>query len=110
MYNVSFEDRLKSIIRKNLRQDGLDNSFLAKQLCLSEAQFYRKVKQELNCSPNVLVRNIRLKTARSLLSLSHKSVQEIAFSVGFSHVGYFIRRFEEQFGQSPGQLRKEMST
>lgn len=99
---------LEKLIIDNLCQEELDNSFLARELCLSEAQFYRKVKREFNCSPNILIRNIRLKKAFSMLQQEKEksSVRKVAFSVGFSHVGYFIRRFEEKFGQSPGQLLK----
>lgn len=103
-----FSEQLQLIIQENLSQDYLDNTFLARRLCLSEAQLYRKVKKEFSCSPNVLIRNTRLKTARRLMCAGQYSVQEIAYQVGFSHVGYFIRRFEERFGKSPGELRKQL--
>ena len=34
------------------------------------------------------------------------TVKEAAFMVGFTHVGYFIRRFEEFYGQTPGSIAK----
>jgi len=101
---LEFVNHLTNVIQENLEESNLDNTYLAKRLFLSEAQFYRKVKREFGCSPNVLIRKMRLNKAEKLLSGGQQSVRDVAFNVGFSHVGYFIRKFEEQFGKSPGQM------
>lgn len=99
-----FKDKLLCVISQNIHCETLDNVFLARQLCMSEASFYRAVKKSFNLSPNQLIRRQRLCRAESILTNSTAtSVREAAYSVGFSHVGYFIRRYEEFFGHRPGE-------
>jgi AraC-like DNA-binding protein len=88
----------------------LDNAFLAKRLYLSEAQFYRSVKDVYKESPNQLIRKRRLCRAQEYLTRSSAiTVKDAAYEVGFSHVGYFIRRYKEMFGSSPGERQRSRS-
>lgn len=99
-----FKDELLSAINQNIHREELDNLFLARQLCMSEASFYRAVKKAFCLSPNQLIRQQRLCRAENILTTSlNTSVREAAYSVGFTHVGYFIRRYEEFFGHRPGE-------
>ena len=70
-------------------------------------QLYRKTKALTGYSPNEYIRNIRLKTARDLLSGTEHTVSEVAYSVGFTSPSYFAKCYKEYFGESPkaGRLK-----
>lgn len=105
--DARFRAQLERLINENLESDSLDNAFLAKQLHLSEPTFYRMMKQHYDLSPNGLVRKIRLDHARKLLAENKvRTVRDAALSVGFIHTGYFIRKFEDQFGEKPATILK----
>ena len=80
---------------------------LGEKLCLSRVQLYRKTKALTGYSPNEYIRNIRLKTARDLLSGTEHTVSEVAYSVGFTSPSYFAKCYKEYFGESPkaGRLK-----
>ena len=82
---------------------------LAGRLGLGRSQFYRKIKALTNYSPVELVRKMRLKAARDLLTATERSVSEIAYGVGFSSPAYFSRCFKEAYGESPSELRDRLS-
>lgn len=105
---AGFKGEFERLVQENLHSVQLDNTFLASKLFMSEARLYRLVKQHYELSPNVFIRNARLRAAFELLaSGTCDTVNDAAFEVGFVHVGYFIRRFEEYRGQTPGcVLRK----
>lgn len=106
-----FKEDLDTLINQHFDYEHLDNVFLARKLFLSEAAFYRMAKKAYGLTPNQLIRSIRLKKADEMLTTSRKtSVKEAAYAVGFSHVGYFIRRYEEFFGHRPGeQVNSQLS-
>ncbi|MBS1371202.1 MAG: helix-turn-helix transcriptional regulator [Lentisphaeria bacterium] len=47
----------------------------------------------------------RLKAAAELLQYSTLSVKEVAAAVGFRNCSYFVARFRERYGVSPGRAR-----
>lgn len=66
-------------------------------------------KKETGDSPMRWLRSRRLEHARRLLegtTHSPVAVTEAAFSVGFLHLGYFSRRYAEQFGEAPSSTRR----
>lgn len=52
---------------------------------------------------------IRLNAAKSLLSNSHLSITEIAYSAGFTDSNYFSNVFKANTGISPREYRKNTS-
>ena len=75
---------------------------------LGRSQFYRKIKALTNYSPVELLRRLRLKRSRDLLSTTQKSVSEIAYEVGFSTPAYFTRCYREAYGETPTELRERL--
>ena len=72
---------------------------------LSRVQLYRKVKALTGLSPVELLRQMRLQQGYLLLSSTTKTVQEIAYEVGFGTPGYFSKCFKQQYGKYPTELR-----
>lgn len=107
---MDFTKQFERLVSNNLDSIGLDNTFLANRLYMSEARLYRLVKQHYELSPNVYIRQARLKTAYELLKSGKcTTVKSAAFEVGFTHVGYFIRRFEEFYELTPGTVQRRES-
>jgi transcriptional regulator GlxA family with amidase domain len=75
---------------------------------LGHSQFYRKIKSLTNYTPVELMRQLRLKQARQLLTTTSKSISEIAYEVGFSSPAYFTKCYRQAFGETPSDLRDNL--
>ena len=82
---------------------------IASKMGLERSQFYRKIKALTNYSPVELLRHLRLKAARDMLTTTERSVSEIAYEVGFSSPAYFTRCYREAFGETPSDLRERIA-
>lgn len=82
---------------------------LAGKLGLGRSQFYRKIKALTNYSPVELMRQLRLKQARHLLTTTEKNISEIAYEVGFSSPAYFSKCYREAFNETPTELRERLA-
>lgn len=104
-----FYRRFLELLEPQLGNSDLSVEEIAGQMGLGRTQFYRKIKSLTNYSPNELIRHIRLKKARRLLTSSEKSVSEIAYATGFSNPAYFTKCFRDAYGKTPSELREELS-
>lgn len=95
-----FLDKFKDYIEEHISNPDLSIEDIAKDIGLSKSQLYRKIKSLTNYSPNELIRIIRLKYARILLS-KNKSVSEVAYEAGFSSPSYFTKCFKEFYNENP---------
>lgn len=78
---------------------------LAAELKISETALRSRLKKETDCSPGVLIRDLRLKQAAQLLCFTDRTVKEIALQCGFSNAFTFSRSFRKKFHISPKQFR-----
>lgn len=82
-----------------------DSSFgvekMAKELHLSRAQLFRKLKAVTGLSPNEFINEIRLQKAAEKIRLRTNSVTQISYSVGFNEQSYFAKKFRKRFGVNP---------
>lgn len=100
-----FYNRFLEIFDRNMGDPDLNVEALAAELGFERTQLYRKIKALTNYSPVELMRNLRLKKARTLLKTSDKSVSEVCYLVGFSTPAYFTKCYREQFGETPSSSR-----
>lgn len=103
-----FAETLKKVILKNMTNPSLKMDELGEELGISRVQLYRKVKALTGLSPVELLRQMRLQRAYGLLTTSTKTVNEIAYEVGFGTPGYFSKCFKEQFGKYPMDVRQNI--
>ncbi len=96
-----FLSQLQKVITENIDNPDLNVEFLASTINLSTSQLYRKLKALTDVSPNVFIRNIRLKKGLVLLKTTDLNVSEIAYSVGFNDPKYFSKSFHKLYGKSP---------
>lgn len=70
-------------MKTHLSNPELDVEMLCKEMGVSRAKLYRKVKAITNLSPAELIRNIRLECAAEMLRTSQQTATEIAYQTGF---------------------------
>ncbi len=73
---------------------------------ISPSRFYDLYKKIFGISPKKDLQNIRIEHAKQLLQQENLSVKEIAEQVGYENEYYFIRKFKEQTGTTPGKYKK----
>ena len=68
------------------------------------AQFYDLYKEFFGISPKKDLQTVRIEHAINLLK-SNISVKECAEQIGYKNEYYFIRKFKEITGQTPGHYK-----
>ncbi len=104
-----FYARFLEIVSAEIGNPELNVDQLASRMGLGRSQFYRKIKALTNYTPVELLRNLRLKRSRDLLTTTQKTISEIAYEVGFSTPAYFTRCYKESFGETPSELRERLA-
>lgn len=88
------------------RDFGVDTA--ASLMGLGQSQFTRKIKALTNYTPVELIRNLRLRRARTLLMSTDKTISEIAYEVGFTTPAYFSKCYRDLYGEAPSDLRANL--
>lgn len=104
-----FYSNFLSIVSNELGNSELNIEYIASRMGLGQSQFSRKIKSLTNFTPVELIRNLRLKKARTLLTTTEKSMSEIAYEVGFTSPAYFSKCFRDAYGETPSDLRAKLS-
>ena len=82
---------------------------LAQQQFVSQAYLQKQFKHYYGCSPNDYLLSVRLTQAKLLLRNTSKSINDIAYEVGFNTPSYFISMFSKKEGTTPLTYRKMWS-
>lgn len=104
---VQFIERLKVIIDRNMEFENFGVDALAKEMGMSRSQLHRKLKAITNQSTTEFIRNFRLQRAAQLILQDAGSMAEIAYKVGFNSQAYFNKSFQELFGCSPSEYKRQ---
>lgn len=104
-----FYNRFLQHFKEVMSDPDASVDLLAGKLGLGRSQFYRKIKSLTNYSPVELMRRLRLKQARNLLTTTEKNISEIAYEVGFSSPAYFSKCYREAFNETPTELRGRLA-
>lgn len=91
-------------IRKNLSKD-LSIKELSSKACMSESNFHRVFKNELNISPVDFINNERIKLAVSLLKDPNRRIKDVYMECGFNSLSYFTRTFKKKENISPKEYQ-----
>jgi len=101
-----FLSRVVDYVNHALPEGDISVEALAKELCLSESTFRRKMIAITGESPKTFIIAIQLKRSKELLlSDPNMLVSEVAEACGFKEANSFIRAFSRSFGQTPTQWR-----
>ena len=97
--------KVKEYIDKNYTKD-ISLQDIADTLYISQDYISHIFKNEIGNSPINYLITRRIGEAKRLLLTTDKTVQEIAFSVGYENANYFTMIFKKLTGSSPGMFRK----
>ena len=104
-----FYRKFLEILEKEIGNPDTNVDSLAGKMGLGRSQFYRKIKALTNYSPVEILRNLRLKKAREMLTRTERTISEIAYDTGFSTPAYFTKCFREAYGETPSELRDRIA-
>ncbi|MDE6439270.1 MAG: response regulator, partial [Muribaculaceae bacterium] len=104
-----FYNRFLALVSQEMGNPELSVDSLAAKMGLGRSQLYRKIKALTNYTPVELLRSLRLRRSRDLLTTTSKTISEIAYEVGFSTPAYFTRCYREAYGETPSDLRERLN-
>lgn len=104
-----FYNRFLEIFMEEIGNTNLNVDSLASKMGLERSQFYRKVKALTNYAPVELIRRLRLRQGRTLLTTTDKTISEIAYEIGFSTPAYFTKCYRDAYGETPTEARNNLT-
>ncbi len=96
-----FFGKITQCIQDHLSESEFSADDIAREVGLSKASLYKKVKAITNLTPHGLIKQYRLKKAADLLKLTNMSVSEVIDQTGFNSRSYFYKSFNEMFHCHP---------
>jgi len=102
-YRAQFMGNIQAYIENHLSDTDLSVEQIQKNLGVSRTQLFRLTKETMGTTPIELIRHIRLHRAQQMLQQTDMTIQEVAYSVGFSSPSYFSKCYKEKFGQNPSK-------
>nr|WP_309101600.1 response regulator [Fredinandcohnia onubensis] len=78
---------------------------VAAHLHLNSSYFSRMYKKETGEGFIEYVTKVKMAKARELLDHSIKSIEQIAFDLGFDNKSYFSKTFKKYYGMTPGEYK-----
>ncbi len=78
---------------------------LAEKMHLSKPYLSKYIREKSGKTFGDIVKNVRMKKARTLLKNTSMTVENIADSVGYQNVEHFNRLFKKRYGMTPVQYR-----
>ena len=86
---------------------GLNVNELCEILNISRISLFRMFRDRLKKTPIEYILDKRIKLAKKLLCGTRHTIAQVAALSGFNSEKYFIRRFKQATGQTPGSFRKK---
>ncbi len=78
---------------------------IADSASISKSEALRCFHTGIETTPVNYLISYRLNRAKELLLTTKNTITDISLSVGFDHIGYFIRTFKKAFGMTPKAFR-----
>lgn len=103
-----FLERIVSLIEANLKNEEFNVAYLSREIALSRAHLYRKIKALTDMTATEFIRSIRLRRASKILREEpFLNINEVSYEVGIQDPSYFRKCFKQRYGLSPGKFRTE---
>ncbi len=97
-------NKAKLIIREKIGTLILPEE-LAESLNISYSWFRRMFRQYTGLAPAQYISQLKIQKAKELLSISNKTIKEIALELGYESIEYFSASFKKQTRMTPSQFR-----
>jgi YesN/AraC family two-component response regulator len=101
----NFLNKAIKVIEDHLIDGSFNIEEFASEMNLSKTVLHRKFKLILGETPNVFIRNIRLRKAAEMLEKTDMPISEIAYLTGFSQAHYFTKCFRDLYKVTPKNYR-----
>ena len=101
--------KLNRIISDNISNPDLDQRLICRELGISRASLFNRMKEITGAGTKEYITRIRLEKAKMLLETTELSLVEISEMTGFSSQSYFSTAFKNFTGKSPSLYKKEKS-
>lgn len=98
--------KLNKLIIQNIGSEELNINMLCKELGVSRATLYNKVKTLCMLSPNEYINKVKIECAMEMLRKGTFNITEIAEHTGFSSGRYFSTTFKKFTGITPSQYKE----
>jgi len=96
---------IERIVSTNKYRQKLRGEDVAAELSITTRQLNRICNQNLGCSINQYITNVRIESMKELLCQSCYTLRDIATVFGFNDVYTFIKHFTKYAGIAPGKFR-----
>ena len=112
-YGSNEEDfilKLNRIIADHMSDPELDQQLICRELGVSRALLYNKMKAITGAGAKEYITRIRLEKAKSLIENTSLTIADISDMTGFASQSYFSTAFKAYTGMTPSQYKKQMQT
>lgn len=102
--NTQDEEFLNSLfqaLNQNWKETEFDLDDYCHTMAMSKSQLYRKTIALTSFSPNLLLKEFRLRKAKDMLRKQHANISQVSFGNGFSSASYFTKCFKKKYGILP---------
>ncbi len=103
-----FLEKIIQSIERNLLDENI-NDYILKEVKLSRASLYRKIKVLTGKTLNEFITSVRIKNAATLLQTEKYNITEVSYKVGFSSPSYFSVKFKEELSISPSDFIEQLN-
>lgn len=108
--DVKFLKDAVKLIEENIDSIEFNATIFEKNLYMSHAVLYRKLKRLTGMSSNEFIRDFRMKRAIQLLDkYKDMKVADVGFKVGYDDTKYFSQCFKKHHGITPTEYKKRQA-
>ena len=98
--------QLNKVIADNIGNPDLDQQLLCRELGMSRALLYNKMKAITGSGVKEYITRIRIEKAKALIENTSHTLAEISEMTGFASQSYFSTAFKNYEGVSPSQFKQ----
>jgi signal transduction histidine kinase/DNA-binding response OmpR family regulator len=102
--------QLNRVIAEHMSDPELDQLVLCRELGMSRAALYNKMKAITGAGAKEYITRIRLEKAKALIETTGLSIVEISEMTGFTSQSYFSTAFKAYTGMTPSQYKKQKAS
>ncbi|MEF3355411.1 AraC family transcriptional regulator [Paenibacillus sp. GYB006] len=106
--SVASIELAKQYIEVHLSED-LSLDIVAAKVFISPKYMSRLFKEELGVTFTEYVTSKRLEKAKTMIERDNMTIEQIASTVGYGTSAYFIKKFKETYGCTPGNYMRSMA-
>lgn len=103
----AFIIKFNKVIAENLGNPQLDQHLLCRELGISRAALYNKMKAITGAGAKEYITRIRIEKAKDLILTTKLPVADISEQIGFTSQSYFSTAFKAYTGLTPSQFKQQ---